>query len=92
MKKSRFTEDQRWESLTPRTRMRFVTWAIEEKCYSQRLACSLVGLDPKTCRYGSRRPDDAAVRMRLKELALERRRFGGRADLRGAADCPVDLP
>jgi putative transposase len=55
-----------------------VTWAIEEKCYSQRRACGLVGLDPKTYRYASRRPDDAAVRVRLKELALERRRFGYR--------------
>ena len=41
---------------------RFVTWAIEEKSYSQRRACGLVGLDPKTYRYASRRPDDAAVR------------------------------
>jgi putative transposase len=32
-----------------------VTWAIEEKCYSQRRACGLVGLDPKTFRYASRR-------------------------------------
>jgi putative transposase len=55
-----------------------VTWAIEEKCYSQRRACGLVGLDPKTYRYASRRADDTAVRARLKELALERRRFGYR--------------
>jgi transposase InsO family protein len=54
-----------------------VTWAIEEKCYSQR-ACGLVGLDPKTFRYASRSADDTAVRARLKELALERRRFGYR--------------
>jgi putative transposase len=55
-----------------------VAWAIEERCYSQRRACGLIGLDPKTYRYASRRPDDAAVRTRLKELALERRRFGYR--------------
>ena len=55
-----------------------MAWAIEEKCYSQRRACGLVELDPKTYRYASRRPDDAAVRARLKELALERRRFGYR--------------
>ncbi len=30
------------------------TWAIEEKCYSQRRACGLVRLDPKTFRYASR--------------------------------------
>lgn len=55
-----------------------MTWAIEEKCCSQRRACGLVGLDAKTCRYASRRPDDAAVRARQKDLALERRRFGYR--------------
>jgi putative transposase len=55
-----------------------VTWAIAEKCYSQRRACGLVGLDPKTFRYASRRADDTLVRARLKELALERRRFGYR--------------
>jgi putative transposase len=55
-----------------------VTWAIEEKGYSQRRACGLVGLDPKAYRYASRRPDDTVVRARLKELALERRRFGYR--------------
>jgi putative transposase len=38
----------------------------------------LVGLEPKTYRYVSRRSDDGPVRQRLKELALERRRFGYR--------------
>jgi putative transposase len=55
-----------------------VTWAIREKGYSQRRACKLVGIEPKTCRYVSRRPDDGAVRVRLCALAGERRRFGYR--------------
>jgi putative transposase len=55
-----------------------VSWAIENKDYSQRRACGLVGLEPKTYRYTSTRPDDDAVRQRLRELALERRRFGYR--------------
>ena len=55
-----------------------MTWAIEEKSYSQRRACGLIGLDPKTYRYASRRPDDAELRGRLKALASERRRFGYR--------------
>ena len=38
-----------------------VTWAIEEKSYSQRRACGLVGLHPKTYRYASTRPDDARL-------------------------------
>jgi len=38
-----------------------VTWAIDEKGYSQRRACMLIGLAPKTYRYASSRGDDAAV-------------------------------
>ena len=55
-----------------------MNWAITKKGYSQRKACALVGLDRKTYRYASRRPDDAAIRRRLRELAVERRRFGYR--------------
>ena len=55
-----------------------VSWAIKDKGYTQRRACGLVGQEPKTYRYASRRPDDDALRQRLKELALERRRFGYR--------------
>lgn len=53
-------------------------WAIGKRGYSQRRACGLVGMDPKTYRYASRRPDDAGTRARLRELANERRRFGYR--------------
>ena len=55
-----------------------MTWAIEEKDYSQRRACKLVGIEPKTYRYAFRRPDDTAIRERLRGLAAERRRFGYR--------------
>lgn len=53
-------------------------WAIEKKDYSQRRACGLVGIDPKTYRYRRRRDDDGVLRTRLKELAAQRRRFGYR--------------
>ena len=53
-------------------------WAISQKSYTQRKACDLVGLEPKTYRYQSRKPEDAALRKRLRELASERRRFGYR--------------
>ena len=53
-------------------------WAIEEKSYSQRRACWLVGMAPKMYRYLSRRGGDAEVRARLRALADERRRFGYR--------------
>ena len=55
-----------------------MTWAIDEKGYSQRRACRLVGLRAKTYRYVSTRPDDGALRARLRELASQRRRFGYR--------------
>lgn len=55
-----------------------MTWAVSEKSYSQRRACNLVGLHPKTYRYASTRSDDGALRTRLKELASQRRRFGYR--------------
>jgi putative transposase len=55
-----------------------VNWAIEEKSYSQRRACALVGMAPRVYRYQSRRPDDAGLRQRLRELSSERRRFGYR--------------
>jgi transposase InsO family protein len=55
-----------------------VRWAIEEKNYSQRRACGLVGIDPKTYRYRPRCDDDGVLRTRLKDLAAQRRRFGYR--------------
>jgi putative transposase len=41
-------------------------------------ACGELGIDRTSVRYRSNRPDDAAVRMRLSELAAIRRRFGYR--------------
>ena len=64
--------------LTPSARRTAVTWAIEEKGYSQRRACGLIGMEPKTYRYASSRPEDTGVRARLRALAAERRRFGYR--------------
>lgn len=52
--------------------------AIDEKGFSQRRACGLVGIDPRVYRYRPRRPDDAGLRRRLRDLAAERRRFGYR--------------
>jgi len=45
---------------------------------SERRACLVLGADRSTVRYRSRRPDDAAVRERLRELSRQRRRFGYR--------------
>ena len=45
---------------------------------SERRACSMLATDRSSVRYRSIRPDDALLRMRLRELASQRRRFGYR--------------
>jgi len=45
---------------------------------SERRACLALDLDRSTIRYRSRRPDDAGVRARIRDLASQRRRFGYR--------------
>jgi hypothetical protein len=45
---------------------------------SERRACCIVAVDRKTVRYRSRRPDDAELRAKLRDLANARRRFGYR--------------
>jgi putative transposase len=43
---------------------------------SERRACSIVGADRKMIRYRSCRAPETALRLRLRDLANERRRFG----------------
>jgi putative transposase len=45
---------------------------------SERRACQTIQADRKTVRYRSRRPADLNLRVRLRELAAEQRRFGYR--------------
>ena len=45
---------------------------------SERRACRILAVDRSTVRYEATRPDDSALRRRLKALAEERRRFGYR--------------
>jgi hypothetical protein len=45
---------------------------------SERRACRTIGCVRMTVRYRSRRPDDTTLRVRLRALAHERRRFGHR--------------
>ena len=68
----------RKKRLKPAARRVAVIRVMERHGLSQRHACELVGLDRSTLRYRCRRPDDSALRQRLKELAAERRRFGYR--------------
>jgi putative transposase len=45
---------------------------------SQRRACQAIGADRSSVRYRRRRPDDVIIRVRLREIAALRRRFGYR--------------
>ncbi|WP_370310589.1 IS3 family transposase [Sphingobium abikonense] len=45
---------------------------------SERRACRVIGADRKSMRYRSQREDDADLRLKLRELAQQRRRFGYR--------------
>lgn len=55
-----------------------MTWAINEKSYSQARACGLLGFHTRTFRRKPKPRDDGVLRTRLKALAAERRRFGYR--------------
>ena len=64
--------------VTPAARRSAVAHAREHFGVSERRACSIIGVARRVVRYQSTRPDDGAVRARLRELATERRRFGYR--------------
>jgi len=64
--------------VTPAARRQAVAHAVETFSVSQRRACEAIGTDRSSVRYRYRRPDDAGLRARLRELAALRRRFGYR--------------
>lgn len=64
--------------VTPAARREAVAHLSQHYEVSQRRACHSIGADRSTVRYRSRRPDDAPIRARLRELAAIRRRFGYR--------------
>lgn len=64
--------------VTPVARREAVAHLKAEFEVSERRACSVLGADRSSVRYRTTRPDDGAVRARLRELAAVRRRFGYR--------------
>jgi putative transposase len=50
----------------------------QEYQVSERRACELIGLARSSCRYQPKQGDDEALRVALRELALEKPRFGYR--------------
>jgi putative transposase len=55
-----------------------VKFLTEGQEMSERRACRLIQLARSTCRYRSQAKDDTALRIRLKDLAASRVRFGYR--------------
>ena len=64
--------------VTPGARREAVAHLCQVHGVSQRRACQVIGADRSSMRYRRCRPGDGAVRSRLRELAVERRRFGWR--------------
>ena len=64
--------------VTPAARREAVAHLRTSLEVSERRACAIIAADRSAVRYQSRRPDDAALRARLRELADQRRRFGYR--------------
>jgi putative transposase len=64
--------------MTPAARFATVERVITDHGYSERRACGLIGVDRSSFQYERKGWCDATVRVRLRELANERRRFGYR--------------
>lgn len=64
--------------MKPAVRRVTVLFLGREQGLSQRRACGLIDLGRSTARYVRRRRDDAPIRIRLRELAAEKRRYGYR--------------
>ena len=62
----------------PAAKRAAVAHAREVHGLSQRRACRITDADRSSVRYRALRPDDPALRQRIRELACERRRFGYR--------------
>ena len=64
--------------VTPAARREAVAHLRTSLGVSERRACGIIGADRTSIRYRSRSGDDTGLRVRLRELAQQRRRFGYR--------------
>ena len=64
--------------VTPAAERKAVAHLVKHHEMSERRACKAIGCCRMTIRYESARPDDGALRERMKAIAHERRRFGYR--------------
>lgn len=64
--------------VTPAARLQAVAHLCKAHGVSQRRACNVLQIDRSSVRYTSIRPDDDHLRVAIKKVAAERRRFGYR--------------
>lgn len=64
--------------VSPQARREAVSIFIAERAYGVTRACGLIGISRSLYRYRSKRPDGAALRTRIGELAAVKRRYGYR--------------
>jgi putative transposase len=64
--------------VTPAAERKAVAHLVANHGMSERRACKTIGMCRMTMRYETVRPDDAALRARMRAIAHERRRFGYR--------------
>lgn len=62
--------------VTPAARRSVVTYFRETHQLSERRACTIVGLCRSSCRYQAIPKNEEEIRLRLRELAEKRRKFG----------------
>ena len=62
--------------VTPAARRSVVTYLRENHEFSERRACTIVGLCRSSCRYQAMPKNDDEIRSRLRELDEQRRKFG----------------
>jgi putative transposase len=64
--------------VSPQAKREAVTLLLTERDFGVTRACGLVGISRSLYRYRSRRPDSAALRSRIEEIAAIKRRYGYR--------------
>ena len=64
--------------VSPQAKREAVTLLLAERDFGVARACGLVGISRSLYRYRSRRPDSAALRSRIEEIAALKRRYGYR--------------
>ena len=62
--------------VTPAAKREVVAYLREQHTFSERWACTIVRLCRSSCRYQAMPKNDDEIRLRLRELAEQRRKFG----------------